>query len=519
VSRARFASGGAPVCGRIERRSGRSRISRNRHRSRRALVAAVAFLAAGNAGAQDVFVAGGTLVDPASRQTRESGLLILDGVVRGLAPEPPPGFRGAVVDARGRWVIPGLHDLHVHSLVNLAPRRERELVGTPATARRMLFAGVTGFLELFNEEEYVLALRDDWRAESSAARADLYAAGPCLTAPGGHCTQYPATTRTIDSPAEARRQVAELAKRRPDVVKIAYDARPLPTFDEETLRAAIAAATEHRLRTVVHVGNWEEARRAALAGATAITHVDPDEEISLELARLLAERGVYFIPTMVLYGGLVDLAGGSDRLQSTLLLQLAPEKLVAAYRDERTAGGRAYQFLSAARPRVLASVRRLAEAGVPLLSGTDSGNWGTLHGYSLHHELALMVEAGLEPWEALRASTAVAGEFLGRSWGLQPGAEGSVVVLEASPLADIRNTEKIVAVVHHGRVVDRDRLASSLFPPPWSSEIAAVVWAHLRPRHLLALGAVLGLVVGGAVGLRRLRAGRRGRGAAVSAPG
>ncbi|MDX1384660.1 MAG: amidohydrolase, partial [Thermoanaerobaculia bacterium] len=70
----------------------------------------------------------------------------------------------------------------------------------------------------------------------------------------------------------------------------------------------------------------------------------------------------------------------------------------------------------------------------------------------------LLVEAGLTPWQALAAATTDAGAFLGRSWGLAVGDEGSVVLLEASPIADIRNTERIHAVVHHGVVIDREAL-------------------------------------------------------------
>ena len=107
---------------------------------------------------------------------------------------------------------------------------------------------------------------------------------------------------------------------------------------------------------------------------------------------------------------------------------------------------------------MLAAVRQLAEARVPILSGTDAGNWGRFFGYSVHRELALLVEAGLTPWQALEASTTLAGRFLGRPYGLDVGDEGSVVVLEASPIEEITHTEKIHLVVHHGKVVNREEL-------------------------------------------------------------
>ena len=105
-----------------------------------------------------------------------------------------------------------------------------------------------------------------------------------------------------------------------------------------------------------------------------------------------------------------------------------------------------------------ASVKKLHDAGVTILTGTDAGNPGTFLGYSVHRELALLVDAGLSPLEALAASTSAAGTFLGRSWGLSDGDEGSVLVLRASPLEDIRNSEAIESVIQRGVVVDRAAL-------------------------------------------------------------
>jgi imidazolonepropionase-like amidohydrolase len=105
-----------------------------------------------------------------------------------------------------------------------------------------------------------------------------------------------------------------------------------------------------------------------------------------------------------------------------------------------------------------ASARKLWAAGVPIVTGTDAGNPGTFLGYSVHRELALLVEAGVTPRDALAAATVTAGKLLDRGWGLADGDEGSVVVLDASPLDAIANTEKIHAVIHHGVVIDRAAL-------------------------------------------------------------
>lgn len=433
-------------------------------------VAVSCSLAAGAAAAAgDVFLRGGTLIDP-DGEDRLGNLLVVGGVIAGFPDDPPEDFRGEVVDARGGYLIPGLRDLHVHSVVQLAPGGARELVGTAETARRMLYAGVVGFLDLFNTEDYVLGMRDRQRAGELGAGADIFAAGPCLTATGGHCTQYRQPTRLIDSPLDARREIQELADKGPDVVKLVYEhpsagaarnARATrPTISLETLEAAIAAASEHGLRTVVHVRSWRDVREVARAGATAITHLPSVAAIPDDVVALLVERETVVIPTLSLSD--TSLVNEPSRLEDPLLV--AAPAIVDAYRSFDRESDRAQRLIPALERALgarLESVRRLSEAGVPVVLGTDSGNWFTVLGYSVHRELELLTAAGLPPRKALAAATSAAGDFLGRPWGLEVGDEGSVLVLEASPLEDIGNTREIRHVIHHGRRIDRASLLAA----------------------------------------------------------
>ena len=145
---------------------------------------------------------------------------------------------------------------------------EVEMMGTPGVAKRMLYAGVTGFLDLFNAEGLIFALRKS-QQEGHLPGARIFAAGPCLTATNGHCSEYGIPTRLIDSPSEAREQVADLAAKEPDVVKIVYDhTSALPTIELDTLRAAIETANELGLKTVIHIGSWQDALDSVRAGAS-----------------------------------------------------------------------------------------------------------------------------------------------------------------------------------------------------------------------------------------------------------
>ncbi len=419
------------------------------------------FVAAGAASAQDLYLTSGRLVDPATRTVAQGNLLILGGVIAGRPTEAPEGFEGQTVDVAGKWVLPGLHDLHTHSYGNQAPGRQFEFLGTPGTANRMLYAGVTGFLDLFSLEDMILGQRDAQR-KGELPGADIFASGPCFTATGGHCTEYGIPTRVIDSALDAQREVAELAAKKPDVVKIVYHHTPnaMPSIDRATLEAAVKAATEHGLKTVIHVGTWQDARDSVEVGATAITHVPSAEVIPDDLVKLMVGHGTYSIPTMAVHNELSLIQKDLSLLDSPLLRSLTNETILGGYSNEEgmkaVAGWIERQINN--RQNGSESVKKMADAGVPILTGTDAGNYGVFQGYSVHRELEFLVGAGLSPWQALAASTTVAGEFLDRKYGLREGDVASLVVLDASPVEDVRNTQKVHKVVHHGVVIDREGL-------------------------------------------------------------
>src|SRR5258708_25406977 len=107
------------------------------------------------------------------------------------------------------------------------------------------------------------------------------------------------------------------------------------------------------------------------------------------------------------------------------------------------------------------SVHRLLSAGVRVVAGSDTGNLGTFQGFSLHRELYVLNQWGLSRWDALAAGTTHAYELLGLNMGFKAGADATFVVLDASPLADIGNTQRIDRILFHGKWVDRDPLKAT----------------------------------------------------------
>ena len=330
---------------------------------------------------------------------------------------------------------------------------------------RVLRAGVTVFLDLFADEDDILTLRDRQR-RGEVGGAEIFAAGPCLTATNGHCSEYGIPTRVIDSPDDARRQVAAVAAKRPDVIKVVYDHTPgaRPSIDRPTLEALIRAASERNLRTVVHVGTWDDTRDAVSAGSAAITHVPPGMQVPPyvvvpdDIVTLMVARRTYHIPTVVAHLDAPEFFDHPDLLDSPLAVALTTDAIRAVFKKGLTEGSRGWNTAARARSSsaaVIDSVRRLHKAGVPMLTGSDGGNTGVIQGYSVHRELIRLVQAGLSPWEALAASTTRAGEFLGRRFGVQAGDAANLVVLDGSPLDDIANTQRIAMVIMRGQVVYR----------------------------------------------------------------
>jgi hypothetical protein len=211
----------------------------------------------------------------------------------------------------------------------------------------------------------------------------------------------------------------------------------------------------------VHIGTWTDAYEAINAGASCITHVYFKEEIPDSVVAMMKSHDVYEIPTVAVENDFLNFYRDAAPLRSPLLMEIAAPALLAAYGDSTTLEPRMKGWLRLERDGeqfILGSVRKMHQGGVNILAGTDAGNPGTFQGYSLHRELELLVKSGLGPWDALAAATTKAGTFLGREFGIRPGAVANLLVLDANPIDDIGNTQKIASVIYHGTVVDRNEL-------------------------------------------------------------
>lgn len=395
---------------------------------------------------------GATLIEPRLRSVAEGGVLIDgDSIV-----ESGPAVRREmvgdveVVDATGRFVMPGLIDTHIHLAFDGGPRPiERYLdegiddgfaARLAVSATTALLAGATTIRDLGGPDEELFALRG--LIESGAIIGPrLLAAGSVLAPPGGHCHFIARLTESggLDAAIEAQLDAgADCIK-----VMITGGVHTLGSssadvyYDEEALRSAADITHRHGRRITGHVTNTTGIERALRAGFDSLQHGSALDE---PLARLAADAGVTLVPTLGTHAAMVEHHG-----------------------DPRIPGHVAQKAGQGTARKARAFGAALA-AGVTVAAGSDGGVTFVGHG-SLARELALMRASGLDAMTTLAAATSVAAVEVGlpdRIGSLAPGHAADLIVIDADPIADVRALERIGLVVSRGVIVARGPTAAAV---------------------------------------------------------
>lgn len=389
------------------------------------------------------------------RVTERATVVVREGRIAAAGPgvPAPPGL--PMVDGRGRTLLPGLIDAHVHTWGN-------------ALAETLNF-GVTTVLDMFSDPAPAQDLRRTRDALAPRAHADLYSAGWLATARGGHGTQFGLPVPTLATPAEAPAWVDARLAEGSDYIKIVYEPRdasglgpPFPSLDRDTMAALVAATQARGRRAVVHVSRLQPAREALAAGADGLVHVHVDREADAELVRLARARGAFVTPTLAVIAGLDPTPPahpGDLREPQRFAADPAVRPFLTPDQRRHVEGEPSTRLVMFRLQTALASVRALHEGGVEILAGSDAPNPGTAHGASLHHELELLVRAGLTPAQALRAAT----EAPARRFGLAdrgriaPGRRADLLLVAGDPTVDIRATRAIERIWKNGAEVPRRR--------------------------------------------------------------
>ena len=345
------------------------------------------------------------------------------------------------IDVSGRTILAGLINTHGHVSDTNGLRSDPAFYTRAhvlAQLGRYARYGVTTVFSLGGDRAPGFAVRDE-QVSPALSRARLFLAGPVIA---------------DHDPEQARATVDDVAKLNPDFIKIRVDdnlgrTRKMP---EAAYRAIIDRAHHHGLRVAAHIFYLEDAKALLGAGADFIAHSVRDTAVDAELIDLLKARDVCYCPTLMrevstfVYEStpafFTDPFFGRDA-DAAVIEQLSDPERQRSVRRNETAQAYKQALEIASR-----NLKTLADAGVRIAMGTDTGPPGRFQGYFEHLELERMVTAGLTPRQALAAATGVAAECMGAAaiGTLEEGNGADFLVLTGNPLDDIRNTRTIESV-------------------------------------------------------------------------
>ncbi len=391
------------------------------------------------------------------------------------------------VNAAGKWIIPGLIDTHVHfsqtgwvdgrpDALDLRDRYpyaqvEADLHAQPERLyRSYLCSGVTS---VFDVGGYPWTLELQERTARSTTAPRVVAAGPLLSTidfwlnlPDQRQFIYMSDEAAVRAAVRAHKAWGAAA------IKVWYIMPPQPPDTARVSALVHAAGDEARkvgLPLIVHATGLWEAKDAVRAGARVLVHSVWSAPVDDEFLTLVRRQGTIYVPTLTVPDGYRQVSARRFERDRQPLACVDPatrvkalatdtvaraQRLSAAAVDERAA--RTARNLA----QGLANLKRVHDAGIPVALGTDAGNPLTLHGASVFMELEAMQAAGLAPRDVLISATRTAAiaSGLDSTGTVAAGSVADLVVLDADPLADVRNVRRIALVVRRGEIYPRREL-------------------------------------------------------------
>ena len=411
---------------------------------------------------------------------RDQSVLVHAGRIVGVGPaaDSPISERVTRIEGEGRYLIPGLFDMHSHLLSD--DRIADEHAGAELAV--ILANGVTSIRIPIGKPEHL-----EYRSSVAAGEMigpTLYVGSPQIA---GQAFGAVFNGREVKTAEQARRAVTDFHAEGYDFIKLTF------FVSEEVYMAAVEAAAELGIRVVGHVGPQVRLARALLAGQQ-IEHLDQyleamlpesaptqnslsgigiwqrpnweslqhiDEAKIADLARATAEAGVWNTPTLAF----LNSSFGTGRSDGQIAESPDYAFVSAEVREELLRGRDVFWSNPPPEEQRLRYVdlrnrltRALYEAGARLMAGSDAPEWLLLYGFTLHRELESLVEAGLPPQAALEAATRNPAEWLGvleETGTIEVGKRADLVLLRANPLENISNTRSIEGVMLGGQWLSR----------------------------------------------------------------
>ncbi len=442
-----------------------------------ALVFAFA-LAATPAATQTVLFEGARVIPGDGSPAIDDAALLVDGgtIARIARKGDIAAPAGAVrIDLTGKTVMPAIVSPHVHpgfqkGLSYSAENFTRETIMDDLN--RALYFGISTVMSLGIEKGEVMY---QIRADQAAGRlggARLMLAGRGIGAPnaGPGAAAYAGIAYEITTEDQARSAVQELAAKKVDGIKIWVDDRGgrAPSLPIALSRVVIDEGHRLGFKVSAHIFNHKDAVELAAAGINNFAHLVRDMEMSDALIATMNQKGIYVMPNIGAPERGIHTAPPEwfdEPYLAGLLRDTEPADLIVRIRKSFTDRDAATAARNARNYAILQkNVAKLSAAGARIILGSDTGLEDHPFGYAEQKELQLMAEAGMTPSQVIVAATGRAAEFLALAdrGTLAPGKRADLLVLDANPLDDIRNTRRIAKLYIAGAEVDRAALKTGL---------------------------------------------------------
>jgi imidazolonepropionase-like amidohydrolase len=419
--------------------------------ARELLLLAISFAIPAVSAAQVKAFVGARLWDGTGHAPVDNATLVVENgkisaIGRSAAVKPPRGAQ--IVDLKGKTITPGFINAHGHVA-------DVEGQNTSSTQQKVIdqlgvFAryGVTTVFSLGGEEPPAFQVRDAQQT-ASLNRARIFVAGPVVTG---------------KTPEEARQMVDKAADLKADYIKIRVDDNLGATqkMPPEVYRAVIEQAHKRGLRLFAHYFYLEDAKDLVRSGADFLAHSVRDKAVDDELIRLLKERNIPYCPTLTRELSTFVYADTPPFFRDPFFMREANAQVVMQLqepqRQQAMRNNKGAQAYKAALPTAERNLKKLADAGVSIVMGTDSGATAArFKGYFEHLEMQMMAESGLTPSQILASATGASARALKVPdlGTLEPGKWADFDVFEKNPLDDIHNTESLNSVYIAGNAVRR----------------------------------------------------------------
>src|SRR5437764_1618718 len=444
--------------------------------------------------AEKIALIAGTVINPADGKiTRNATVFVDNGRITNIAANMVMKFGGREIDCKGKFILPGYIDTHIHffqsgdlftrpdvvDLNSVRPYKD-EVAWVKSHVDdvfvRYLRSGITSVVDV-GGPFWNFEVR---RAANATAKAPRVAvAGPLISSVSREKLDLgdPPIVK-IDTPDQAREFVRKLAEQKPDLVKIWYivdNDHPVDSF-RPIVRATIEESHARKLRVAVHATELETARAAVEEGADVLVHSVIDKPVDDAFVKLLKDRHIILCPTLVVferYGRTFahqlnltpeEKAWGNPDVIATLdVTKIPQDKLPDRIKSALAKPDEALDRIKKTYEVALPNLKNLEDAGITIAAGTDAGNIGTIHGPALFREVQLMREAGHTPMEILQCATANAAKLFGGETGahvgrLEAGFFADLVILNSNPLDDIAHASDIDTVIKNGVAYQADSI-------------------------------------------------------------